>query len=187
MKWKFLIIFIILLANLALILPIRAETATIDEARQIANNWITLIIDTKGDWGGSSQATVIDVYEFMDGKRTLGYFCEVSPKGFILVPIRKELAPVKAYSAENNIGDVLFVFIFGALGVTMERLGYNRPALLLGFVLGETIERYFQVSVDAYGGYLFFLRPISMTIIVLTLIFLIWPNRRRIALLWRKA
>jgi TctA family transporter len=81
---------------------------------------------------------------------------------------------------------VLFVFIFGALGVTMERLDYNRPALLLGFVLGETIERYYQVSVSAYG-HLFFMRPISLTIIALAIAFLVWPNRHRIALFWRRA
>jgi putative tricarboxylic transport membrane protein len=106
--------------------------------------------------------------------------------GHVLAPILLVLVIIGTYSAENNVVDVAFVFIFGALGVTMERLGYNRPALLLGFVLGETIERYYQVSVDAYG-HLFFMRPISLTIIALTLIFLIWPNRRRIALLWRKA
>jgi len=71
------------------------------------------------------------------------------------------LVAIGAYSAENNPVDVLMVFVFGALGVAMERFGYNRPALILGFVLGETIERYFQVSINAYGpGFL--LRPISL-------------------------
>jgi putative tricarboxylic transport membrane protein len=106
--------------------------------------------------------------------------------GHVLAPILLVLVMIGTYSAENNMADVLFVFIFGALGVIMERLGYNRPALLLGFVLGETIERYFQVSVNAYG-YLFFLRPISIAIIVAAVVCILWPNRRRIALLWRSA
>ncbi len=79
---------------------------------------------------------------------------------------------------------MLYVFIFGVLGVAMERLGYSRPALLLGFVLGETIERYFQVSLKAYG-WSFFMRPISLAIIAIALLCLLWPNRRRIAALWR--
>jgi TctA family transporter len=106
--------------------------------------------------------------------------------GKALAPILLVLIVIGAYSGENNFIDVIFVFIFGALGIAMVRLGYNRPALLLGFVLGETIERYYQVSLNAYGPF-FFMRPISLTIIALALLALIWPNRRRIALLWRSA
>lgn len=106
--------------------------------------------------------------------------------GRVLAPILLVLVMVGAYAAENSPFDVMFVFVFGMLGVAMERLGYNRPALLLGFVLGETIERYFQVSMNAYGP-LFFLRPISIGIIVAALACMLWPNRKRIALLWRSA
>jgi len=106
--------------------------------------------------------------------------------GRVLAPILLVLVTIGTYAAENNPIDVVFVFIFGVLGVTMDRLDYNRPALLLGFVLGETIERYFQVSLNAYGP-LFFLRPISIGIIVAALLCLLWPIRKRIALLWRNA
>jgi TctA family transporter len=106
--------------------------------------------------------------------------------GNVLAPILLVLVMIGTYSAEGNTIDVLFVFVFGALGVAMERLGYNRPALLLGFVLGESIERYYQVSVSAYGPF-FFLRPISLAIIGAALLALLWPSRRRIALLWRSA
>jgi TctA family transporter len=116
--------------------------------------------------------------------KTLIYVTRVP--GHVLAPILFVLVVLGTYAGENNVGDVLFVFIFGALGVIMERLGYNRPALLLGFVLGETIERYFQVSVSAYGPF-FFMRPISIAIIVASLACLLWPSRRRIALLWRNA
>jgi TctA family transporter len=106
--------------------------------------------------------------------------------GRALAPILLVLIMIGSYSGENNMLDVLFVFIFGGLGIAMVRFGYNRPALLLGFVLGETIERYYQVSLHAYGP-LFFLRPISVTIVVLALTAILWPNRKRIALLWRSA
>src|SRR3972149_10808763 len=106
--------------------------------------------------------------------------------GHALAPILLVLVMIGSYAAENNPLDVLFVFIFGALGVAMERLNYNRPALLLGFVLWETIERNFQISMKAYGPS-FVLRPISLLIIAIALAFLLWPNRRRVALLWRRA
>lgn len=103
--------------------------------------------------------------------------------GHALAPMLLVLVMIGSYSAENSPMDVLFVFVFGGLGVVMERYGYNRPALLLGFVLGETIERYYQVSISAYGAY-FFMRPISMTIIVATLLCILWPNRKRILRYW---
>jgi putative tricarboxylic transport membrane protein len=104
--------------------------------------------------------------------------------GRVLAPILLVLIMIGTFAADRNPIDVLFVFIFGALGVTMQRYGYNRPALLLGFVLGELIERYYQVSMSAYGA-TFFLRPISLIIIALALICLLWPSRRRLALMWR--
>jgi putative tricarboxylic transport membrane protein len=106
--------------------------------------------------------------------------------GQMLAPILLVLICIGTYASQNNPNDVLFVFIFGALGVTMERLDYNRPALLLGFVLGDTIERYFQISMNAYGG-LFFMRPLSITIIILALLCIFWPSRKRLAGLWRRA
>ena len=99
--------------------------------------------------------------------------------GRALAPVLLVLVALGAYSAENNPVDVLMVFVFGALGVAMERLGYNRPALILGFVLGEMIERYYQVSTSAYGAG-FLLRPISLVIIALTLFAILWPSRRRL-------
>jgi putative tricarboxylic transport membrane protein len=99
--------------------------------------------------------------------------------GRALAPILLVLVMIGAYSAENQMTDVLFVFVFGALGVAMDRFGYNKPALVLGFVLGEMIERYYQVSTNAYGA-AFLLRPISLLIIALTLFAILWPNRSRL-------
>ena len=116
--------------------------------------------------------------------KTLIYVTRVP--GRVLAPILLVLVCLGTYSAENNPIDVLFVFIFGVIGVTMLRLGYNRPAMLLGFVLGETIERYYQVSMNAYGA-TFFMRPISLAIIVVALACLLWPNRKRLVPMRRNA
>jgi TctA family transporter len=106
--------------------------------------------------------------------------------GHVLAPILLVLVVIGTYAAENNVNDVYFVFVFGALGVAMERYGYNRPALLLGFVLGETLERHLEVSLAAHGP-LFFARPISLAIIAMGLACILWPRRRNLALLWRRA
>ena len=106
--------------------------------------------------------------------------------GTVLAPILLVLILLGAYSSENNVHDALFVLLFGVLGVVMQRLGYNRPALLLGFVLGQLLERNFQVSIRAYG-LAFFTRPISIAIIATALLCLLWPQRRRFAFRWRGA
>jgi TctA family transporter len=106
--------------------------------------------------------------------------------GRVLAPVLFVLVLIGTYAAENNAYDVAFVFVFGALGVAMERLDYSRPALLLGFVLGEMIERYFHVSLQAHGP-LFFTRPVSLAIIAVALACLLWPAGRRLAARWKSA
>jgi len=96
----------ILIASLAvmvLVSEVRAEIVTTDEALTVANNWIGAIIRKKGSWGNANSAFVEDIKEFKRGERTIGYFCNVKPVGYILVSLRKELAPVKAYSARTEL------------------------------------------------------------------------------------
>lgn len=96
------------LAISSLALPVEAESppseiVTREEALTVANNWIALIIHLEGDWGGSEIAEVREIQEFKRGERVLGYFCSVKPQGFIVVSLRRELAPVKAYSAVSDL------------------------------------------------------------------------------------
>ncbi len=71
--------------------------------RPEAENWITAIIAKKGNWGGSETAEVADVLEFKRGSKQVGYFFRVIPQGFIIISLRRDLAPVKAYSASSNL------------------------------------------------------------------------------------
>lgn len=96
-------IVIALLAVTGLTIPGLAEMATENDALTVANNWISMIIQEKGAWGGANTAFVEDIQEFRRGERTIGYFCNVKPVGYIVISLRKELAPVKAYSARCNL------------------------------------------------------------------------------------
>ena len=119
------IIMAILIASLAIIAPIspvHAEMATMDEALTVANNWITLIIHEGGDWGGSETAEVEEIEEFKRGERVIGYFCPVKPKGYIVLSLRKELAPVKAYSATCDLDPESDVGMADLLKGNMERI-----------------------------------------------------------------
>ncbi len=72
-----------------------------DEADLIANNWIQMVIDRYGSWGKSESATALPIQEFRNMDRLIGYYCQVNPEGYIIVSLRKELAPVKASSEEG--------------------------------------------------------------------------------------
>ncbi len=83
--------------------PVRAQMVTTDEALTVAKNWVSLIIEKRGSWGRSKTAEVEWIEEFARGDRLLGYFCPMKPGGYVVVSLRKELAPVKAYSADSNL------------------------------------------------------------------------------------
>jgi len=96
-------ILVALLLVAGLTMPIRAKIATTNEALTVANNWIQMIIQEKGGWGNAKTAFVEDIHEFRRGKRMIGYFCKVKPRGYIVISLRRELAPVKAYSVRSNL------------------------------------------------------------------------------------
>lgn len=84
-----------------------AQKVTKDEAFNVAQNWITLILQKEGDWGGFKSAGVKDIQEFKRGQQVIGYFCRVWPKGYIITSLRKELAPIKAYSDTDDLDPLL--------------------------------------------------------------------------------
>lgn len=106
--------------------------------------------------------------------------------GEVLAPLLLGLVVLGAYSANNNPLDVLMVFVFGVFGYFLKELDYSRPALLLGFVLGSSIETYLHISLQAYGPS-FLLRPIAVGIIALIVLGVCWPLLRIIGPLKRRS
>lgn len=101
---KIRVIFIItLLLSMVPVASVHAQMATLDEAAIVANNWIVRVIQREGNWGGYDWAEIADFQEFTRNGRVIGHFFRVEPVGFIIVSLRKELAPVKAYSTESNL------------------------------------------------------------------------------------
>lgn len=68
-----------------------------------------------------------------------------------LVPFMFVLIVMAAYQATSNWGDLVALLVFGLLGWGMKKMGWPRVPLLIGFVLGESSERYFGRSVSRYG------------------------------------
>ena len=69
----------------------------------------------------------------------------------ILAPVVTMLIFGGALVTTMNIGDVMVVFGFCILGWVMKQFDWPRPPLLLGFILGPLIERFYFASTMVYG------------------------------------
>ena len=86
----------------------------------------------------------------------------------ILAPAVLAVVYLGAFQGKHAWGDIYTLLLFGALGFTMKRLRWPRPPLILGFVLGELIERYMFISANVYG-WSWLLRPVTMIILAITI------------------
>jgi putative tricarboxylic transport membrane protein len=75
------------------------------------------------------------------------------------------------YSINCKLLDLVVMFVAGGVGYLMLRYGYSTAAAALAFVLGGELERTFRLGLNLVdGSYLsFFTRPITMTILAITL------------------
>jgi TctA family transporter len=64
----------------------------------------------------------------------------------ILVPVVTVIVFLGAYQGTSHWGDVVVLLLVALVGWVMKHLGWPRPPLLLGFVLGEIFERYLWIS-----------------------------------------
>lgn len=68
-----------------------------------------------------------------------------------------------SYSINNNMIEVIITFAFGVFGYLCKKFNFERPPLILAFVLGPLVEAAFRQSLMTSGGefIVFFNRPIS--------------------------
>jgi hypothetical protein len=97
---------IALLAALAglsgLVGSLRAEQMTAEEAQRVAENHVRLLV-AEGDWKTAPDPLVGPVQEITRSGQVLGYFCPVQPRGYVVLPLHKELGPIRAYADDCNL------------------------------------------------------------------------------------
>ncbi len=81
---------------------VSAEIATETEMEWVAQNWVTYMAHTRGDWAGLDTPEIASVQELFADEMLLARVYHISPAGYVVVPILKELPPVKAYSEESS-------------------------------------------------------------------------------------
>jgi putative tricarboxylic transport membrane protein len=105
---------------------------------------------------------------------------------YILYPAIFGISIVGVYSVSSSLFDVWMLAASGLLGYAMRRLDYPAAPLILGFVLGDGMERALRQSLMMSQGdpSILVSRPISATMLFLTLLILIAPLYRK-ANAWR--
>ncbi|MEP4545417.1 MAG: tripartite tricarboxylate transporter permease [Saccharospirillum sp.] len=91
----------------------------------------------------------------------------------ILVPVLICIVFTGAYVVHNAWFEMVIALVFGILGYVMKELSYSRAAMLIGLVLGYAIEKNLYLALQLDGPR-FYLDPIPLTLVVITLVFLGW-------------
>jgi putative tricarboxylic transport membrane protein len=104
----------------------------------------------------------------------------------VLYPLIFGISIVGVYSVSGSLFDVWMLSAFGLLGYLMRKLDYPSAPLILGLVLGDSMERALRQSLMMSQGDVAILvsRPISAVMLGLAVLILLLPLFRK-ANAWR--
>ncbi|MGJ8453865.1 tripartite tricarboxylate transporter permease [Pseudothermotoga sp. U03pept] len=102
----------------------------------------------------------------------------------VIVPVILLLTMIGSYCVQNDISNVYTMLILGVLGYILKRFGFEAGPITLGLILGPIAETGFTQGLLMgrkldYPWTIFFIRPISWVLIVLSVLFLLWPMIRK--------
>ena len=90
---------------ISILMPVEvlAERATTAEAELVCWNWLARVAHQRGGWAGASRPTILEMTELLgDDGELLARCFSISPRGHVVVPVLKELAPATVYSETSN-------------------------------------------------------------------------------------
>jgi tripartite tricarboxylate transporter TctA family protein/tripartite tricarboxylate transporter TctB family protein len=104
-----------------------------------------------------------------------GQFARLATLRYTLIlPCVLGIIYIGAFEGSRSWGDLFSLLAFGVLGWTMKQLRWPRPPLILGLVLGDTVERNLFISVERYD-LAWLPRPIVLGLLALALVGLVRP------------
>jgi hypothetical protein len=95
-------------------------------AAAVCRRWLETMVAVNGDWAGDSSPSLSGVELIVHRGIRVGWHCTVDPSGYVIVPLRRELAPIKAYS-ERGLPDPSAVS--GLLGLALDDLAQRTARL----------------------------------------------------------
>jgi putative tricarboxylic transport membrane protein len=143
-------------------------------------------------WGVITSMYVGNVILLILNVPLIRFFVKIIEIPFALLsPLIVLTCVIGAYSLNNNAVDIVIMVVFGVVGYLMRKFSYAPAPFMLGFVLGEMLEKSVRQSLIISQGspLIFFTHPISMMLMVATLIMILSPlfatfqKRRRLSTL----
>lgn len=104
-----------------------------------------------------------------------GYITQIDTK--IIIPFITVLTIAGGYTIRNNWVDPLTILVLGIIGYFMVKYDYSIIAFVLGVVLGPIAEsNYYRSLLIAEGSHsIFFTRPISLLMLIATVLIVFGP------------
>lgn len=96
---------------------------------------------------------------------------------WIMTPIIFVFCIVGTYALNHTIGDVVVMLVSGIIGFVLLKLDFAIPPIILGMILGGTIENNFRRSLIISSGSLsiFFASPISCALLIIAVASVFYP------------
>ena len=92
----------------------------------------------------------------------------------LILPAVLSIVYIGAFEASRSWGDLITLLLFGVFGWVMKQHKWPRPPLVLGLVLGDSIERYMFISIERYG-FSWLWRPVVAVLLAMAIIGLVRP------------
>ena len=107
----------------------------------------------------------------------------------LLAPVFLVVSFAGVYAQDQKIGDVFIAVLFEVVGCAANMFGFPTVPLVLGLVLGKLLETSFYQSLAISGGdwTIFFMRPLSATLLAIAAWVLLLPFFQRAIARWRRA
>ena len=92
----------------------------------------------------------------------------------LVLPAVLGIVYIGAFEATRQWGDLFALLFFGVVGWLMKQFKWPRPPLVLGLVLGDSIERYLFISIERYGVS-WFARPVVAILFAMAIYGIVRP------------
>lgn len=100
----------------------------------------------------------------------------------ILFPAIIMFCVMGVFALNNRTFDIWLMIVFGIMGYILDQFGVDMTPIILGFILGPMIEKYFRTGMIASGGNFLavFSSPISAVFMAAALVFFLMPAVRAV-------
>ena len=92
----------------------------------------------------------------------------------LVLPAVLGIVYIGAFEATRQWGDLYTLLFFGVVGWLMKQFKWPRPPLVLGLVLGDSIERYLFISIERYG-ISWLARPVVAILFIMAIVGIVRP------------